>query len=101
MSKPVSDTSEALGWLFYPLWFTHQTRLLPITTCFASISHALAEQRFGSYEDVKRRLDEWFEAKETIFTDMVFTNYPKDGKMYNKHTLNEALFMILPNIAVF
>ena len=30
---------------------------------FASVTHSLAEQRFGSYEDVKKRLDEWFAAR--------------------------------------
>ena len=30
---------------------------------FASTGHALAEQRFGSYEDVKKCLDEWFATK--------------------------------------
>jgi len=34
---------------------------------FASMSHALAEQRFGSYEDVKKWLDEWFAAKGEDF----------------------------------
>jgi len=27
------------------------------------MSHALAEQRFGSYEDVKKWFDEWFATK--------------------------------------
>ena len=30
---------------------------------FASMGYALAEQRFDSYEDVKKWLDEWFAAK--------------------------------------
>jgi len=34
---------------------------------FASIGHALAEQCFGSYEDVKKWLDEWFAAKGEDF----------------------------------
>ena len=34
---------------------------------FATMRHALAEQRFGSYEDVKKWLDEWFAAKEEDF----------------------------------
>ena len=34
---------------------------------FASMGHALAEQRFGSYEDVKKWLDEWFAAKGEDF----------------------------------
>ena len=34
---------------------------------FESMSQALAEQRFGSHEDVKKWLDEWFTAKEEDF----------------------------------
>jgi len=30
---------------------------------FASMGHALAEQRFGSYKDVKKWLNEWFGKK--------------------------------------
>jgi len=32
-----------------------------------AMGHALAEQRFGSYEDVKKWLDEWFAAKGKNF----------------------------------
>jgi len=40
-----------------------------------------AEQRFGSYEDVKKWLDEWFATKgEDFFTGVVSTNCSKDGK---------------------
>ena len=58
------------------------------------MDHVLAEQRFGSYEDVKKWLDESFVVKGKIFTDVVFTNCPKDGKSVEQaveHTLNEAL----------
>ena len=34
---------------------------------FASVGHAFAEQSFGSYEDVKKWLDEWFAAKGEDF----------------------------------
>jgi len=34
---------------------------------FASMGHVLAEQRFDSYEDVKKWLDEWFAAKGEDF----------------------------------
>ena len=39
---------------------------------------AVAEQRFGLYEDVKK----WFDERQMgkIFTGVVFTNWPKDGK---------------------
>ena len=47
---------------------------------FVSMSHALAEQRFGSYEDVKKWLDESFTVKRENFTVVVFTNCPKCGE---------------------
>ena len=34
---------------------------------FTSTRHALAEQRFDSYEDVKKWFDEWFAAKWEYF----------------------------------
>ena len=34
---------------------------------FASMGQALAEQRFDSYEDVKKWLDEWFATKAEGF----------------------------------
>ena len=68
------------------------------------MGHALAEQRFGSYEDVKKWLDEWFAAKGKIFTGVVFTNCPKDRENVQQtmeHILNKALFVILPNLTSF
>jgi len=34
---------------------------------FALMSHALAEQHFSSYQDVKKWLNEWFAAKREDF----------------------------------
>jgi len=34
---------------------------------FASMGHALAQQRFTSYEDVRKWLDGWFGSKEQQF----------------------------------
>ena len=34
---------------------------------FASMDHTLAEQRFGSYEDVKKWFDKWFTEKGADF----------------------------------
>ena len=48
---------------------------------FAFMTYAVTEQRFDSYNDVKKWLDEWFAAKGDDFTDVVFT---KMGKMSNK-----------------
>jgi len=46
---------------------THQTCAPSDYHLFASMSHALAEQRFDSYEDMKKWLDEWFAAKGENF----------------------------------
>ena len=51
---------------FYPMRLTHQTWLSDYHL-FASMNHALAEQRFGSDEDVKKWLDKWFAAKGEDF----------------------------------
>ena len=45
-----------------------------------SMGHSLTEQYFGSYEDVKKWLDEWFAAKGEDFTGVVFTNWSRDEK---------------------
>lgn len=34
---------------------------------FASMGHALAEQHFADFEEVKKWLDEWFSSKEKLF----------------------------------
>jgi len=77
-AKPVRDTLEALSWEVLP-HAAYSPDLAPSDYhLFASMGHALAEQRFGSYEDVKKWLDEWQRGK--IFTGVVSTNCPKDGK---------------------
>ena len=53
MAKPVRYVLKVLSQEV--LFRTHQTWLLPISIC-----HVLSGQRFGSYEDVKKWLDEWF-----------------------------------------
>ena len=63
MAQEVGDMSEALGWEVLPR-SAYSPELVPSDYhLFASMSHALAEQLFGSYEDVKKWLDEWFAAK--------------------------------------
>jgi len=53
-AKPVRDTLEALSWEVLP-YATYSPDLVPSDYhLFASMGHALAEQRFGSYEDVKK-----------------------------------------------
>ena len=86
---------------FCPMRLTRQTWLLPIATCLHRWLHALAEQRFGSYKDVKKWLDERFAAKDGV----VFTNCPIEAKNSLKkameHALNKAHFIILPNLTCF
>ena len=61
--KPVCDTFETLNWDV----LSHAAYLPDLAPSdyhlFASTSHTLAEQRFGSYEDVKKRLNDYFTAK--------------------------------------
>jgi len=53
-AKPVRDTLEALSWEVLP-HAAYSPDLTPFDYhLFVSMSHALAEQRFGSYEDVKK-----------------------------------------------
>ena len=53
-AKPVRDTLEALSWKLLP----HAAYLPDLApsdyNLFASMAYALAEQHFGSYEDVKK-----------------------------------------------
>ena len=78
-AKPIGDTLEALIRKVLP-HTPYSPDLAPSDYhLFASMGRALAEQRFRSYEDVKKRLDEWFAAKGEIFTGVVFTNCSKEG----------------------
>ena len=59
----VRNTSEVLSWEILPR-VAFSPDLAPSDHhLFASIRHALAEQCFGSCEDVKKWLDEWFAVK--------------------------------------
>ena len=79
MTKLVRGTSETLNWEVLPR-AAYSPDLAPSDHhLFASMGQALAEQRFGSCEDVKKWLDEWFVAKGKDFTGVVFTNFPKSG----------------------
>jgi len=78
-AKPVRDTLEVLSWEV--LSHAAYSDLAPSDYhLFASMGHALAEQCFDSYEDVKKWLDECSRQKGKIFTGVVSTNCSKDGK---------------------
>ena len=102
--KSVRDTSEALSWEVLPR-AAYSPDLAPSDYhLFASIGHALAEKRFGSYEDVKKWLMNISQQRRKIFTDVVFTNCPKTGKMNNKRwniLWIKHFLIILPNLTCF
>ena len=65
--EPIRYTSEALSWEVLP-HAGYSPGLAPFDYhFFASRGHALAEQRFGPYEDVKKWLDDRFAAKGEDF----------------------------------
>ena len=65
-AKLVKETIEALGWEVFP--HAAYSDLAPSDYyLFASMGHALAEQRFDSYENVKKWLDDWFDSKDKQF----------------------------------
>jgi len=55
----------------------------------ASMGHALAEQRFGSYEDVKKWLDEWFAAKGE---DFLLAWYPQLPERWEKCVTSNGVY---------
>lgn len=66
-ARPVRDTLDALGWELLP-HPPYSPDLAPSDYhLFASMGHALAEQHFNSYEDVKKWLDGWFLSKGDEF----------------------------------
>ena len=65
-AKLVKETIEAFGWEI----LSHAAYSPDLTSdyhLFASMGHALAQQRFTSYEDVRKWLDDWFGSKEQQF----------------------------------
>ena len=61
-AKLVKETIEAFGWEI----LSHAAALSDYHL-FASMGHALAQQRFTSYEDVRKWLDDWFGSIEQQF----------------------------------
>ncbi|GFY33378.1 mariner Mos1 transposase [Trichonephila clavipes] len=66
-AKPTKDTVKALGW--EPLMHAaYSPDLAPSDYhLFASLGHALADQCFTSYENVKCWLDDWLASKYRSF----------------------------------
>ena len=66
-TEPIRDTLKALSYEVLS-HAAYSSDLIPFDYhLFGSVSNALAEQRFGSHEDVKKWLDEWFAAKGKDF----------------------------------
>jgi len=66
-AKLVKETIETFNWEI----LSHAAYSLDLAPSdyylFASMGHALAEQRFTSYENVQKWLDDWFASKEQQF----------------------------------
>lgn len=66
-AKRTKETIQAFGWEILP-HAAYSPDLAPSDYyLFASMGHALAEQRFTSYEDVRKWLSAWFDSKEEEF----------------------------------
>jgi len=61
-AKLVKKMIEVFGWEILS-HVAYSPDLAPITT-YCMMGHALAQQRFTSYEDVRKWLDDWFGSKE-------------------------------------
>ncbi|GFT00318.1 mariner Mos1 transposase [Trichonephila clavipes] len=66
-AKQTKDIVKTLGW--EPLVHAAYSTALTPSDChlFASFGHALAEQRFTSYENVKSWLHDWLASKDRSF----------------------------------
>lgn len=66
-AQPVKDKITEFGWEILS-HAAYSPDLAPSDYhLFASMGHALAEQRFTSYENLRKWLDEWFAKKEDFF----------------------------------
>ncbi|EFN84303.1 Histone-lysine N-methyltransferase SETMAR, partial [Harpegnathos saltator] len=66
-AKLVKETIEAFSWEILS-HAAYSPDLAPSDYyLFASMRHAFAEQRFSSYENVRKWLDDWFASKEQQF----------------------------------
>lgn len=76
-AKQVTDTIEAFNWEILA-HAAYSPDLAPSDYhLFASLGHALAEQHFDSYENVRKWLDNWFASKEELFFWRGIHNLPE------------------------
>lgn len=77
VAKLVQETLEALGWDVLP----HPAYSPDIAPSdyhlFRSMQHGLSEQRFNSYEEVKKWLDKWIASKDEEFFQRGIRNLPQ------------------------
>ena len=74
--KTIRNTSEALSWEILPR-AGYSPDLAPSDYhLFVSVGHALAEQRFDTYKDVKKWFDEWFSASGGNFYRCSIHKFP-------------------------
>ncbi|GFT63397.1 mariner Mos1 transposase [Trichonephila clavipes] len=85
-AKPVKDTLKSLGWDILPLSLYAPDLLPSDYYIFATIGHALAEQHFSNFEEVGKRLNEWFTAK------------CKQVSRYDIHKLPESWVLALSRV---
>jgi len=67
VAKPIKETFEALNWdvSITPAVFSRIA--LSDYHLFRSMTHSLSEQRFHSYEDIKKWIDSWIASKDVSF----------------------------------
>ena len=66
-AKPVKETIEAFSWEILS-HAAYSPDLAPSDYyLFTSMGHALSDQHFTSYENVRKWLDDWFASKERQF----------------------------------
>jgi len=66
-TKLVKETIEAFDWEILSHATYSPDLALSDYHLFASMGHVLAQQRFTSYENVRKWLDDWFGSKEQQF----------------------------------
>ena len=66
-AKRVKETIETFSWEILAHAAYSPDMTLSDYHFFASLGHALAEQRFTSYENVREWLDDWFDLREEQF----------------------------------